>query len=69
MSDGPKLTILEPNRGGRPRAPRPHDAPVSSRLPAAEYDTLVAAANARGVSVSAYVRAAIRAGLRAPGRR
>ena len=51
------------NRGGRPKVAEPR-VPVSSRVTAAEYDRIAAAARAQGVSVAAFVRAACRASLR-----
>jgi hypothetical protein len=54
-----------PNRGGRPKVAEPR-IPVSSRVTAAEYDRIAAAARARGVSVAAFVRAACRSAIRPP---
>jgi hypothetical protein len=45
-------------RGGRPRLADPR-IPISARVTAAEYDQIASAARARGVSVSALVRAMI----------
>jgi hypothetical protein len=48
---------------GRPRVAEPR-VPVSSRVTAAEYDRIVEAARARGVTVAAFVRAACRNAIR-----
>lgn len=52
-----------PNRGGRPKVAEPR-VPVSSRVTAAEYDRIAAAARAQGVTIAAFVRAACRSALR-----
>ena len=56
-------SVRTPNRGGRPKVAEPR-VPVSSRVTAAEYDRIAAAARARGVTVAAFVRAACRSALR-----
>ena len=52
-----------PNRGGRPKVAEPR-IPVSSRVTAAEYDRIAAAARAQGLTVAAFVRAACRSAIR-----
>jgi len=64
MSAPPRAFVLDVGpRRGRPRLPEPRIA-ISSRVAPADYDKLVAAANARGVSVSAYVRVTLLGALR-----
>lgn len=50
-------------RGGRPKIAEPR-IPVSSRVTAADYDRIAAAARAQGVTVAAFVRATLRSALR-----
>ena len=52
-----------PNLGGRPKVPEP-GVPVSSWVTPTDYDQLAKAARARGISISAFVRATLRAALR-----
>ena len=52
-----------PNRGGRPKVAEPR-IPISTRISAREYDAIVVAARARGVTVAAYVRATLRTAIR-----
>ena len=63
------IRILEtppPNKGGRPRVPEPR-IPISARITPSEYDAITRAANERGVSLSEYVRLAVRRTLPRPG--
>jgi hypothetical protein len=58
-------TAPRPRPRGRPRAVAPL-SPVSIRFADAEHDRLIVAATARGLSVSAYVRLAVRVTLARP---
>ena len=60
----PSMTVLDPGRrGGRPRSPEPL-SPVTVRLAAVDHDRIITAARARGLSVSAFVRAAVTRAMR-----
>jgi hypothetical protein len=52
-----------PRRPGRPRALEPRSS-VSTSLAVTDHDRLIAAAQARGLSVSAFVRGALLSALR-----
>jgi hypothetical protein len=52
-----------PRPRGRPRAAAPLE-PISIRFAAADHDRIIAAANARGLSVSEFCRCAVRSALR-----
>ncbi len=70
MSAGPTRDSLvlfgepEARRRGPGRPVAPPTTPVATRVPDAVYDRLVAEANRRGVSVAAFVRAAVLGALR-----
>jgi predicted HicB family RNase H-like nuclease len=53
-----------PRRPGRPRA-EPSSS-VSTKIAVTDHDRLIAAANKRGLSVSAFVRGALLNALRPP---
>jgi len=63
--DSPAPDPDSPRRPGRPRAPEPRSS-VSTSIAAPDHDRLIAAAQARGLSVSAFIRRTLLSALRPP---